>query len=48
MSRIAKEPVSLPGGVKAEFQGGQLLVSGPKGSLKLSIPRILAWSWEKI
>ncbi len=38
MSRIAKEPVSLPGGVKAEFQGGQLLVSGPKGSLKLSIP----------
>lgn len=38
MSRIAKEPVALPSDVKAEFKEGQLLVSGPKGSLNLSIP----------
>ena len=44
MSRIAKEPVALPSEVKAEFKEGQLLVSGPKGSLELSVPEILAWS----
>ena len=38
MSRIAKEPVELPSDVKAELKAGQLLVSGPKGSLELSIP----------
>ena len=42
MSRIAKEPVALPSDVKAEFKKGQLLVSGPKGSLELSVPETIS------
>lgn len=38
MSRIGKEPVTLPSDVKVELKAGQLLVSGPKGSLEISIP----------
>ncbi len=42
MSRIAKEPVPLPSDVKAEFKEGQLLVSGPKGTLELSVPETIS------
>ena len=35
MSRIAKEPVSLVGGVEADLKGNSLTVKGPKGSLSL-------------
>ena len=42
MSRIAKEPVALPSDVKAELKKGQLLVSGPKGSLELSVPETIS------
>ncbi|MEC9248407.1 MAG: 50S ribosomal protein L6 [Pseudomonadota bacterium] len=38
MSRIAKEPVKLPSGVKAELNDGRIVVSGSKGSLDLAIP----------
>ena len=47
MSRIAKEPVALPSDVKAEFKEGQLLVSGPKGSLNLSIPENIGLEVDK-
>jgi large subunit ribosomal protein L6 len=33
MSRIGKQPVSIPEGIKAEIKDGRLLVSGPKGEL---------------
>ena len=39
MSRIAKEPVKLPNGVKADITDGRIVVSGPKGSLDLAIPK---------
>ena len=38
MSRLGKQPVSMPSGVKASFQGGLLKVEGPKGKLDLKIP----------
>ena len=47
MSRIAKEPVALPSDVKAEFKEGQLFVSGPKGSLNLSIPENIGLEVDK-
>lgn len=33
MSRIGKAPINLPKGVKVEWQGTEVQVSGPKGSL---------------
>jgi large subunit ribosomal protein L6 len=38
MSRVGKQPVVLPKGVKASLNAGVLLVEGPKGKLTLSIP----------
>jgi len=35
MSRIGKKPVIIPSGVKIEFAGQAVKVSGPKGSLEL-------------
>ena len=37
MSRIAKKPVELPGGVELKQSAGQLLVKGPKGELSLDL-----------
>jgi large subunit ribosomal protein L6 len=37
MSRIGKEPISLPGTVKVEIQGTRIKVSGSKGSLERDI-----------
>ncbi len=34
MSRIGKMPIVLPQGTKLEFTEGQVVVTGPKGSLK--------------
>ena len=44
MSRIAKEPVALPSDVKAEFKGGQLLVSKPRQwvAKRMSTPQLLS------
>src|SRR5581483_10404157 len=36
MSRIGKQPVAIPGGVKVALDGGKLRVEGPKGKLELS------------
>ena len=35
MSRIGKQPVTIPGGVKVQLDGGKLRVEGPKGKLEL-------------
>ena len=37
MSRIGKRPVSIPGGVTATIDGGQLTVKGPKGTLAMPL-----------
>lgn len=33
MSRIAKQPIALPAGVTANFEGGEFTVKGPLGNL---------------
>jgi large subunit ribosomal protein L6 len=38
MSRIGKQPVILPKGVKAKLESGSILIEGPKGKLDLVIP----------
>lgn len=37
MSRIAKNPVSLPKGVEVTFAGKQINIKGPKGAMSLDI-----------
>jgi large subunit ribosomal protein L6 len=39
MSRIGKQPVQLPKGVKASFANSSLLIEGAKGKLTLNIPQ---------
>ncbi|MDP2923923.1 MAG: 50S ribosomal protein L6 [Candidatus Omnitrophota bacterium] len=38
MSRIGKQPVVLPKGVKASINAGAILIEGSKGKLSLNIP----------
>ena len=38
MSRIGKKPVALPKGVKVNIGDGVIEISGPKGSLEVTIP----------
>ncbi len=38
MSRIGRQPIPLPAGVKYTVQGNTLLVEGPKGKVQQSIP----------
>jgi large subunit ribosomal protein L6 len=37
MSRIGKQPVTIPAGVKVDYTDGQIQVYGPKGSLTRTI-----------
>ncbi|HEX4694909.1 50S ribosomal protein L6 [Sphingomonas sp.] len=37
MSRIGKKPVSIPSGVTATIEGGQINVKGPKGTLAMPL-----------
>ncbi|MDC1141469.1 50S ribosomal protein L6 [Planctomycetota bacterium] len=37
MSRIGKQPISIPSGVKVDVNGAKVAVSGPKGNLDLSV-----------
>ncbi len=39
MSRIGKEPITIPDNVKVAVEGNIVKVEGPKGSLMRSIPR---------
>ena len=39
MSRIGKQPISIPAKVKVEVKGQQVLVEGPKGKLNWQLPR---------
>ena len=38
MSRIGKQPVPVPSGVKVEIKGGTVYVQGPKGKLERKLP----------
>jgi large subunit ribosomal protein L6 len=38
MSRIGKQPITIPAGVKVEVTGRECRVEGPKGKLSLTIP----------
>lgn len=38
MSRIGKQPIPLPAGVKYTVQGNTILVEGPKGKVQQTIP----------
>jgi large subunit ribosomal protein L6 len=39
MSRVGKKPVVLPKGVDCQVQADQIIVKGPKGSLKMAAPK---------
>ena len=39
MSRIGKQPISIPAKVKVEVKGQQVFVEGPKGKLNWQLPR---------
>jgi large subunit ribosomal protein L6 len=39
MSRIGKQPVAVPAGVKAQIANGKVLLEGPKGKLELEVHR---------
>ncbi len=38
MSRIGKKPIVIPENVEVKIEAGQIIVKGPKGELKQSIP----------
>ncbi|WP_133365652.1 50S ribosomal protein L6 [Qipengyuania sediminis] len=46
MSRIGKKPVTIPSGVTANIQGGQLSVKGPKGTLAMGLSDLVTYSLE--
>src|SRR5215467_3338420 len=39
MSRIGKQPITIPPKVKVEVKGQQVHIEGPKGKLDLQLPR---------
>jgi large subunit ribosomal protein L6 len=39
MSRIGKQPVSIPGGVDIKINGSEVSVKGPKGQLQWRVPQ---------
>lgn len=46
MSRIGKKPVTIPGGVTATIENGQLSVKGPKGSLAMPLRSEILYALE--
>ncbi|MCX6434357.1 MAG: 50S ribosomal protein L6, partial [Actinobacteria bacterium] len=37
MSRIGRQPIPVPAGVTAKVDGSDITVTGPKGSLSLTV-----------
>ena len=37
MSKLGKKPIIIPNDTKVKFEGGKLILTGPKGSRKLSL-----------
>ncbi len=46
MSRIGKQPVTIPAGVTADIANGVLTVKGPKGSLTLKLRDEISYTLE--
>ncbi|WP_445445795.1 50S ribosomal protein L6 [Corynebacterium durum] len=46
MSRIGKNPVSIPSGVEAKIDGQHVEVKGPKGTLSLDVPEPITVALE--
>ena len=46
MSRIGKQPVTLPAGVSAKLADGVATLKGPKGELSLKVPETVALAQE--
>lgn len=46
MSRIGRKPVTIPSGVTIEQVRGEILVRGPKGSLRAPVPPSVAIEFE--
>ena len=46
MSRIGKQPISIPTTVKVDVKGPKVFVEGPKGKLDMQIPRRTAYKVE--
>jgi len=46
MSRIGKKPVTIPSGVTATIEGGQLSVKGPKGTLAMPLADLVSYAIE--
>jgi large subunit ribosomal protein L6 len=47
MSRIGKNPISVPPGVKVEISGNELKLSGPKGTLSKKLHPLMRISLEE-
>ena len=41
MSRIGKIPVNVPAGVEVKISDAEVAVKGPKGALKIPVPKVL-------
>ena len=46
MSRIGKQPITIPAKVKVDVKGSKVFVEGPKGKLDMQIPRRTAFKVE--
>ena len=46
MSRIGKRPVTIPSGVTASIEAGQLSVKGPKGALAMGLSDLVTYKLE--
>ena len=47
MSRIGKKPITVPAGVTATIDGGQISVKGPKGTLAMPLRDEISYSLEE-
>jgi large subunit ribosomal protein L6 len=47
MSRVGKEPITIPDGVKVDIAGQMVTVTGPKGSLSSEVPEPIVVSEVK-
>lgn len=47
MSRIGKQPVAVPAGVKVRLDGGKVFVEGPKGKLELEPHRAMKVAYDE-
>ncbi|WP_010164569.1 MULTISPECIES: 50S ribosomal protein L6 [unclassified Sphingomonas] len=46
MSRIGKKPITVPAGVSATIDGGQISVKGPKGTLAMPLRDEISYTLE--